>query len=186
MDAPMPRSPRLDLPGVAQHVVQRGNDRYHRTGTLWEGRYKACLVGDDRYLLRCHRYIELNPVRARMVADPADYPWSSHRHHAFGCADSLISTHPAVMRLAADAERRRHHYRRLVMEAITPEETDAIRLQLQRQHLYGPDRFRRAIEAQLGRKIGPKKIGRPTKAPGDHSPERESRLCPLFLPVFAR
>jgi len=141
----MPRSLRVDLPGIAQHVIQRGNDRrpcffveidyirylqdlreiarrescavhayvlmtnhvhllmtpgaagrigrtmqalgrryvryvndrHGRTGTLWEGRYKACPVGDGRYLLQCHRYIELNPLRAKMVADPADYAWSS-------------------------------------------------------------------------------------------------------------
>ena len=111
-----------------------------------------------------------------VVADPADYPWSSHRHHAYGCANPLISTHPAVMRLADDVECRRHPYRRLVMETIASEETDAIRLHLQRQHLYSPNRFRQAIEAQLGRKIGPKKIGRPLKAPGDRSPRQESRL----------
>jgi putative transposase len=240
----MPRSPRFDLPGIAQHVIQRGNDRqpcffadidytrylqelreisqregcavhayvlmtnhvhllmtpgapgqvghvmqalgrryvryvndrYRRTGTLWEGRYKSCLVGDDRYLLHCHRYIELNPVRARMVADPADYRWSSHRHHAFGTPDPLVSTHPAVMRLDHDHAERRQRYRALVLETVTPEETDAIRLHLQRQHLYGPDRFRRAIEAQLGRSVGPKKIGRPRKAAESEAASLESRL----------
>lgn len=81
-----------------------------------------------------------------------------------------------MLRLATDPEARRRHYRQLVMETITPEETDAIRLQLQRQHLYGPDRFRLAIEAQLDRQIGPRKIGRPAKGPGNRSTERESRL----------
>lgn len=227
----MPRSPRIDLPGIAQHVIQRGNnrqpcfftdidrirylqdlrelthregcmvhayvlmtnhahllmtptargqvarvmqslgrryvryvnDRYQRTGTLWEGRYKACPVGDDRYLLQCHRYIELNPVRAGMVADPADYPWSSHRYHALGGADLLVSVHPAITRLAADPDSRRSVYRAFVMDAVPSEETDAIRQHLQRQHLYGPDRMRHDIEAQLGRAAGPKKIGRPRK-----------------------
>lgn len=227
----MPRSPRIDLPGIAQHVIQRGNnrqacffteidrtrylqdlrefahregcmvhayvlmtnhahllmtpagqgqvarvmqslgrryvryvnDRYRRTGTLWEGRYKASPVGDDRYLLQCHRYIELNPVRAGLVADPADYPWSSHRHHALGAADALVSIHPTIAGLAAEPDRRRGLYRDFVMEAVPSEETDAIRQHLQRQHVYGPDRLRRGIEAQLGRAVGPKKIGRPQK-----------------------
>ena len=148
----MARHPRLDLPGIPQHVVQRGNDRqacfaapidcgqylqelreaaakhgcaihayvlmtnhvhllatpaeagamsrmmqavgrryvgsfnarYRRTGTLWEGRFKAALVGPSAYALACYRYIELNPVRASMVADPADYPWTSYQANALG------------------------------------------------------------------------------------------------------
>ena len=240
----MPRSLRFDLPGISQHVIQRGNDRqpcffadvdyirylqelreiarregcmvhayvlmtnhvhllvtpsergqlghvmqalgrryvryvndrYHRTGTLWEGRYKASLVGDDRYLLHCHRYIELNPVRARMVVDPADYAWSSHRHLAFDAFDPLVSPRSAVTRLDHDPAERRRRYRALVLETVTPDETDAIRLHLQRQHLYGPDRFRRAIEAQLGCSVGPKKIGRPRKIMESEATSPESRL----------
>jgi putative transposase len=90
----MPRRPRLDLPDIPQHIIQRGNDRqpcffaevdrlrfldvrflndrYRRTGTLWEGRYKSCLVDSETYLLRRHRYIELNPVRAGMEALPSN------------------------------------------------------------------------------------------------------------------
>jgi len=242
----MPRPPRLDLPGVAQHVVQRGNDRqpcffvaedyrrylrdlneialregcaihayvlmtnhvhllvtppdlgcigrmmqalgrryvrhvnqtHHRTGTLWEGRYKTCLVASDAHLLQCHRYIELNSLRAAMVADPRDYPWSSHRHNAFGEPDTLIRPHAVYHTLAIEAAQRRAHYRAFVMDDIAPEETDAIRSHLQRQHLYGPDRFRRAIEAQLGRTVGPRKIGRPCKSPSppEAVADRESRL----------
>jgi len=67
--------------------------------------------------------------------------------------------------LAAETEHRRARYRAFVMASVTPEETDAIRIHLQHQHLYGPDRFRHAIEAQLGRSVGPRKIGRPCKAP---------------------
>lgn len=228
----MPRSCRLDLPGIAQHVVQRGNDRgpcffteidcicylqdlrdiarregcavhayvlmtnhvhllmtpgapgrigrtmqalgrryvryindrYGRTGTLWEGRYKASLVGDDRHLLQCQRYIELNSVRASMASDPADYRWSSFRHHALGVPDPLITPHPAMLGLGRTPHERRASYGELVRQAVDPEETDAIRRHLQHQHIYGPDRFRRAIEAQLGRKVGPKKIGRPKKS----------------------
>ena len=227
----MPRPPRLDLPGIAQHVVQRGNDRqpcfftpddyvlyritlneialregcvihayvlmtnhvhmlitpaepgqfsrlmqalgrryvrqvnsrYHRTGTLWEGRYKACPVASERYVLQCLRYIELNPLRAGMVADPSDYPWSSHRHNAFGEYDRLVRAHPAYLALGEVACERQRAYRALVMQRVSPEETEAIRFHLQRQHLYGPDRFRQAIEAQLGRAVGPRKIGRPRK-----------------------
>lgn len=122
------------------------------------------MVASDAHLLQCYRYIELNPLRASIVADPRDYPWSSHQYNAFGEHDPLIRSHAVYCELAIEVERRRSRYRTFVMDTITPEETDAIRIHLQRQHLYGPDRFRRAIEAQLGRTVGPRKIGRPRKS----------------------
>ena len=232
----MPRQPRIDLPSIPQHIVQRGNDRqptffadadwlryltdlneialrdgchvhayvlmtnhvhllvtptergqvahvmqslgrryvryindrYHRTGTLWEGRYKACAVQDSTHVLRCYRYIELNPVRAKMAADPGDYRWSSYPANAFGRHDSLIHPHADYLGLAADPEQRMAAYRELVMEHIDPMELDAIREHLQRQHAYGTDRFREMIERQLGRRAGPVKIGRPPKADRIH------------------
>jgi putative transposase len=113
------------------------NHRYHRTDTLWEGRYKACLVACDHYLLHCHRYIELNPVRARIAADPAKYRWSSHRRLAFGSPDPSIALHDAFLRLSSQPHDWMTRYRQLVLEAISPEETEVIRRHLQRQHLYG-------------------------------------------------
>jgi putative transposase len=74
------------MQAMGRTYVQRLNARYNRTGTLWEGRYKASLVQPDECLLTCQRYIELNPVRAGMVAAPGDYPYSSYRHHAMGNA----------------------------------------------------------------------------------------------------
>ena len=67
---------------LGQHYVQYFNRRHARTGTLWEGRFRSCLVEDERYLLVCQRYIELNPVRAGMAGDPAHYRWSSYRANA--------------------------------------------------------------------------------------------------------
>lgn len=225
----MPRPSRLDLPNVAQHVIQRGNDRrpcffaeidytrylqdlrditrrersavhgyvlmtnhvhlllsaaapgrigrtmqalgrryvryvndrYCRTGTLWEGRYKACLVGDDRYVQQCLRYIDLNPVRAQMAAGPGDYPWSSYRCHALGLPNGLLTPHPAMLRLGTTPDTRQSAYRDLVDQAIDADETDAIRSHIQHQQFHGSDRFRRMIEQQLGRQIGPEKIGGP-------------------------
>jgi putative transposase len=72
------------MQSLGRSYVQYVNFRHRRTGTLWEGRYRATLLDSERYLLTCHRYIELNPVRAGMVADPAAYPWSSYRHNALG------------------------------------------------------------------------------------------------------
>ncbi|WP_232757173.1 transposase [Xanthomonas sp. SHU 199] len=134
----------------------------HRTGTLWEGRYKSCLVQDEAYLLCCYRYVERNPVRAGMVADPADYWWSSHCCNCLGQANALVQPHASYLAIAP-AGQRADHYRRFVLDAIDPDETATIRLNLQRQHALGNDRFRKAIERQLGRRAGPARIGRPPK-----------------------
>ncbi|GAA0708371.1 hypothetical protein GCM10009105_07910 [Dokdonella soli] len=94
------------MQALGRRYVRYLNDRYHRTGTLWEGRYKACPVGSAAYLLRCYRYIELNPVRAAMVADPADYAWSSFHANALGKHDPLVRMHSSYRALAAaDSER---------------------------------------------------------------------------------
>lgn len=151
------------MQALGRRYVRYVNDRHRRSGTLWEGRYKACLVDSDRYLLGCYRYIELNPVRAGMVALPADYEWSSFGSNALGRCNLLLSPHPSYLALEQDADTRRAIYRDWVMQRASPEETDAIRLHLQRQYAYGSKRFRAAIEARLGRRAGPAKIGRPAK-----------------------
>lgn len=89
------------------------NGRHGRTGTLWEGRYKSCVVDTEGYVLTCSRYIELNPVRAWMASDPADYPWSSYCANALGQPDSLITPHAAMLALGNDKETRITAYRAL-------------------------------------------------------------------------
>lgn len=148
---------------LGRRYVRYINDRYHRTGTLWEGRYKACLVDKDDYLLRCYRYIEHNPVRAAMVADPGEYAWSSYACNAFGKADALIRPHATYRALGGTPEARCTAYREMLAAQVDPAELELIRLRLQRQHALGSDRFREMIELQLGRRAGPAKIGRPPK-----------------------
>ncbi|SFS06396.1 putative transposase [Dyella sp. OK004] len=152
------------MQALGRRHVRYVNDRYRRTGTLWEGRYKACLVDSEIHLLRCYRYIELNPVRARMVADASDYPWSSYASNAFGSANRLIRPHASYLSLGTHPHERCEAYRALVMQTIAPEELDGIRQHLQRQHALGSDRFRMKIEALLERRAGPAKIGRPRKS----------------------
>jgi putative transposase len=78
---------------LGRYSVQYFNDCYQRTGTLWEGRYKATLIDTEAYLLTCMRYIELNPVRAGMVSHPSQYLWSSYRQNALGQPDDLVTPH---------------------------------------------------------------------------------------------
>jgi len=79
---------------LGRRYVRYVNAAHRRTGTLWEGRYRAAPIDEDAYFLACCRYIELNPVRARMVRRPGDYRWSSYRAHATGAADVLAAEHP--------------------------------------------------------------------------------------------
>ena len=85
--------------GLVACFAQYLNAKYQRTGSRFEGRYRAAIVHDATYLLTCMRYIELNPVRAGIVANPADYTWSSFRSNAYGEVDELIEPHPNFLGL---------------------------------------------------------------------------------------
>ncbi len=89
------------MQSLGRRYVRYVNDRYRRTGTLWEGRFKSSLIDTDSYLLQCHRYIELNPVRAGTVEDPGHYAWSSHGHNAFGRHNPLLHSHPLYLALGS-------------------------------------------------------------------------------------
>ena len=103
------------------------NARYQRTGTLWEGRFRASIIKRDEYLLTCHRYIDMNPVRARIVSVPGDYAWSSHRFYAHGEPDSLVKEHPALSCLGETHEARRRRYSALFERPMTANELKYIR-----------------------------------------------------------
>ena len=222
----MARQPRLDLPSIPQHIVQRGNSRlpcflddqdrasylkllrealhatdcrlhvyvlmdnhFHllatspeagalarlmqklgrryagqfnarhgRTGTLWEGRYKACLVDGADYLLRCIRYIDLNPVRARITDNPLTFPWSSCASLCGQRDDPLLILHPIQNALGADG------YRAMLTEAINDEDLTAIRRYLQQQRAYDRDDFRAMVEAKTQRFASVRPAHRPAKS----------------------
>jgi putative transposase len=113
--------------GIGQRYVPYFNRRYGRTGTLWEGRFKSCLVASARYVLGCYRYIELNPVQARMVTAPASYPWSSYRGNAGMAANALLRPHPEYEALGNEAASRSGAYRALFDRAPEANVLNAIR-----------------------------------------------------------
>lgn len=139
------------------------NGRYRRTGTLWEGRYKSCLVDTERYLLTCYRYIELNPVRAAMVADPADYAWSSYRTNAQALPDKVVVPHAEYLRPGADASERCSAYRQLFKEVLGDARLAEIRAYVQQQRALGTIRFQREIEAMIGRCANVRAAHRPRR-----------------------
>jgi REP-associated tyrosine transposase len=112
---------------VAQRFTRFVNKTHARTGTLWEGRFKSSLIDSERYLLRCYRYVEMNPVRAKLVDHPARYPWSSYLHNAMGAESPIITPHATYLALGRTPAARRERYRALFDVGISDIELTRIR-----------------------------------------------------------
>lgn len=151
------------LQSIGRRYVQYFNYTYERTGTLWEGRYKATLIDSERYLLTCMRYIELNPVRAGMVKHPGDYPWSSYQYNAWGDENPLVIPHSLYRRLDRNTDARRSAYRQLFRAQLAKADVDAIREATNKAWVLGNDRFREKIETLSGRRASQQARGRPRK-----------------------
>lgn len=144
--------------------------RYHNrlkwhTGTLWEGRYKSSLVQNDDYLLACCRYIELNPVRARMVAAAQDYPWSSCRERLGYARSTILDLDPCYRELGPDDSARRERYNAFLRNAIPEGEWALIRTAVQRGRLTGDEVFSEQVTTLLRRRIVNRGPGRPRIRP---------------------
>jgi putative transposase len=231
---PMARLPRVCLPGVPQHVIQRGNNRqvcfgsdehfaayafwlgeysqaygvaihawvfmtnhvhllltpsdregvsatmqslgrryvryfnrcYKRSGTLWEGRFKSCVVDADAYLLICQRYIELNPVRAGMVEKPEDYCWSSYHANGLGQQPKLWTPHPIYQGLGKTSEERADTYRSLFVGHIDDQILTQIRTAAKQGMALGNDRFKEEVERLARRRVRVLKKGRKPRMRG--------------------
>jgi putative transposase len=225
----MPRKPRFNLPGIPQHVIQRGNNRdpcfftkadyrrylddlsqsatqfscqvhayvlmtnhvhllitstetygisqmmqalgrryvcyvnrrYKRTGTLWEGRFKASLVDSENYLLTCMRYIEMNAVRAKMVDHPAKYHWSSYAANAQGQQNPILTPHRLYLALGSSADKQQIAYRGLFRQPMENQPLLAIRQALNHELALGCSSFKDRIEALTNRQARLGQPGRP-------------------------
>jgi putative transposase len=247
----MPRKPRFALPGVPQHVIQRGNNRsscffaeqdycryleyldrasrrhgcrihayvlmtnhvhllltplvehgigkmmqtigrcyvryvnetHGRSGTLWEGRYKACLIDSDPYLLSCMRYVELNPVRAGVVRHAGDYRWSSYGANAQARNDPMITPHPLYIALGARASDRQNAYRELFSSQVDGGFVHDIRDALNHELVLGRSRFKDSVEAITQRQTRLGKPGRPREKiePGNDASNRASSREEILL-----
>lgn len=162
----------LMMQSIGRRYVQYFNQRYHRTGTLWEGRYKATLLDSEEYLLACCRYIELNPVRARIVKNPAEYPWSSYHCNALGEIDDLVTPHSIYQATGNDVGQRIKAYQALFETDIESNVMNAIRMATNKAWVLGDERFKLKIEKLLNRQVSPKARG------GDHCSQKykESKL----------
>lgn len=147
------------MQGVGQRQVHYVNKNYGRSGTLWMGRFRSSLIDSESYLVRCHQYVETNPVRAGMVDCPGKYPWSSYGFNAQGVPDPLLTAHPSVEALGRTPEERRLAYRELFLHALEPGVLAEIRSATEGGHALGSGRFREAIARALGRPVTPQKRG---------------------------
>lgn len=148
---------------LGQRYVQYINHTYQRSGSLWEGRFRSCLAQQEDYLLACHRYIELNPVRSGMVEHPADYRWSSYAGNAQGDDNDLLSAHPQYTALGKDSTERQANYRELFRYQLDPQMIDQIRFAINSNYALGNPRFQNQVAEALGRRVTPGKAGRPRK-----------------------
>ena len=113
--------------------------KYNHTGHLWQDRYKSIIISKDEYLLACGSYVELNPVRAKMVEDPKDYRWSSYQTYAYGKRDVLVDEHPIYLQLSEDEGARRKKYRQFVRGLL--KEKAAMKGEMDRRIMYGGKDF---------------------------------------------
>jgi putative transposase len=150
---------------LGQRYVQYVNRSYRRSGTLWEGRFRSCLIDSEPYLLACQRYIELNPVRAAMMRHPRQYRWSSYRANAEGKSGDLVTPHDQYLRLGRSADARREAYRELFHAAPDEVVIADIRRATNGGFVLGSARFAKEIARVLGRRVERGKPGRPRKKP---------------------
>ncbi len=149
------------------------NARYRRTGTLWEGRYRAAPIDSEEYFIACCRYIQLNPVRARMVEHPRQYRWSSYRAHAEAKDDALAGFHPVWRRLGRGVPERQAAYRDLIKEKLDPGFVEALRRATNGGWALGGERFRKEIGEAARRRAAPLPRGPRPAAPSD---DRQMKL----------
>ena len=152
---------------LGRHYVRYFNHTYRRTGTLWEGRFKSCVVDAENYLLICQRYIELNPVRAGMVVVPEDYLWSSYRANGLGLQAKLLTPHHIYQNLGNTNTERSKAYRELFVGQLDSDILTQIRQASNQGMALGSDKFKREVELMSGRRVTPMKRGPKPKSKHD-------------------
>lgn len=151
------------MQALGRSYVRYFNQRHGRSGTLWEGRYRSNLIESERYLLACMVYIDLNPVRAGMVGQPADYKWSSHRHCIGQGSDKLVTTHALFWGLGNTPFAREAAYAELVQAGLVQSDKEQLTQSALSGWALGSANFVQALQQSTNRRLQPGKAGRPFK-----------------------
>lgn len=149
------------MQAVGRSYVRYFNDSQGRTGTLWEGRYKSTLIQTDRYLLACMAYIDLNPVRAGLVVQAADYAWSSHGHYIGRKTDKLLTPHPLYWELGNTPFAREAAYADLVRAGISAQQQADLTQSALSGWVLGEEDFVADLQKKTERRVAKGSAGRP-------------------------
>ena len=161
------------MQAVGRQYVRYFNQSQGRSGTLWEGRYRSTLIQAERHLLACMAYIDLNAVRAGLVAEPADYPWSSHAHYLGRTSDRLITPHPLYWEMGNTPFAREAAYADLVHAGITAQQQSALTDSALRGWALGEQDFVADLQRRTQRRLSKVQAGRPTLQKRVHSGKPE-------------
>ncbi len=153
------------MQAVGRRYVRHFNDAHGRSGTLWEGRYRSTLIETERYLLTCMAYIDLNPVRAGLVTQARDYPWSSHGHHIGLWRDRLITPHALLWELGNTPFAREAAYADLVRGGLQAEEQKTLTDATLKGWALGSADFLIDLQRRTERRATPLQAGRPIVLP---------------------
>jgi putative transposase len=148
---------------VGRYYVPYFNQKYGRSGTLWAGRYKTSLIDAEHYFLLCCQYIEFNPVRTGMAAEPGDYPWSSYAHHAGLRPDGVVTDHAKYWELGNTPFQREAAYLALCEQGLGSQQVEGLNKVLLKGWPLGSDQFKTALQHKMKRQVLPAKRGRPFK-----------------------
>ncbi len=149
------------MQAVGRRYVRYFNDRQQRSGTLWEGRYRSTVIQTERYLLACMVYIDLNPVRAGMVEQARDYPWSSHAHYIGLCSDKLVTPHALAWALGNTPFAREAAYAELVQAGINDDQQRALTDSALRGWALGEPGYIDSLQKKTERRVQKAQAGRP-------------------------
>lgn len=149
------------MQAIGRRYVRNFNLRHARSGTLWEGRYKSTLIQAERYLLACMVYMDLNPVRAGMVVDPAEYPWSSYHHYLGRRTDRLVTPHPLYWELGNTPFARDQAYADLVRSGVPQDQQRALTDSALRGWALGEADYVADLQRRTERRVSRGRAGRP-------------------------
>lgn len=152
------------MQAVGRRYVRYFNDRHGRSGTLWEGRYRSTVIQTNRYLLACMAYLDLNPVRAGLVARAQDYPWSSHGHYIGLRTDKRVTPHPLIWTLGNTPFAREAAYAELVGTGISAEQQQDLTNAALRGWALGDPEFVNTLQSQTVRRVTKAAAGRPASS----------------------
>ncbi|MBC3871074.1 transposase [Undibacterium oligocarboniphilum] len=151
------------LQWLGRYYVPYFNRKYRRSGSLWQGRYKATVLEAQAFFLPCSLYVESHPLRAGLVADLLDYPWSSYQHHIGLRADPLVSDHPIFWALGNTPFQREANYKEMMQQSLSAAELARLTEATHKGWLLGSPVFEAEMAKLTERRVSPAKRGRPRK-----------------------